>query len=269
MLGAEIEFFDAGDYPLRTTPEMLYRARRHLPRAKAGLRAQPLAGRPVQLRSSGGRAPRAGGAHHRAGAGHKPDPTVAYSAPPVFLFEPHQPEQCNFKPNVILNIDEVWERSARRSRCWPRRSTSGTTTRASRCNAACRAARNSGAQHDLRRGVPAPLPAGRRRNWHEDPSSSAISVAPTAERSSPRSRHRGVATVHEAHGPRRSDEALHAPGLAGRQRRRQRSDGAGPPRRQLDAARRRRAVPPRRHPRRRRSPPTTRTACSATCWPRR
>jgi len=27
----------------------------------------------------------------------------------VFLFEPHQPEQCNFKPQVILNIDEVWE----------------------------------------------------------------------------------------------------------------------------------------------------------------
>ncbi|MBP0685870.1 hypothetical protein J8J21_22760, partial [Mycobacterium tuberculosis] len=25
-------------------------------------------------------------------AGHKPDPTRAYSAPPVFLFEPHQPE---------------------------------------------------------------------------------------------------------------------------------------------------------------------------------
>ena len=42
-------------------------------------------------------------------AGHKPDPDRAYAAPPVFLFEPHQPEQCNFKPNVILNIDEVWE----------------------------------------------------------------------------------------------------------------------------------------------------------------
>ena len=30
-------------------------------------------------------------------------------APPVFLFEPHQPEMCNFKPQVILNIDEVWD----------------------------------------------------------------------------------------------------------------------------------------------------------------
>ena len=43
-------------------------------------------------------------------AGHKPDPSRAYAAPPVFLFEPHQPEMCNFKPNVILNIDSVWEK---------------------------------------------------------------------------------------------------------------------------------------------------------------
>ena len=28
-------------------------------------------------------------------------------APPVFLFEPHQPEQCDFKPQVLLDITEV------------------------------------------------------------------------------------------------------------------------------------------------------------------
>jgi 4-oxalomesaconate hydratase len=41
--------------------------------------------------------------------GHKPDAKYKYSAPPVFLFEPHQPEMCNYKPNLILKIDEVWE----------------------------------------------------------------------------------------------------------------------------------------------------------------
>ena len=41
--------------------------------------------------------------------GHKPEAEYSYSAPPVFLFEPHQPEMCNFKPQVILNIDEVWD----------------------------------------------------------------------------------------------------------------------------------------------------------------
>ncbi len=31
-------------------------------------------------------------------------------APPVFFFEPHQPEQCNFKPQVLLDITPVWEK---------------------------------------------------------------------------------------------------------------------------------------------------------------
>ena len=33
-------------------------------------------------------------------------------APPVFLFEPHQPEQCDWKPNVLLDITPVWEKYA-------------------------------------------------------------------------------------------------------------------------------------------------------------
>src|SRR5262249_59049223 len=41
--------------------------------------------------------------------GHKRDGKCQCPARPVFLFEPHQPEMCNFKPQVILNIDEVWE----------------------------------------------------------------------------------------------------------------------------------------------------------------
>jgi len=28
---------------------------------------------------------------------------------PVFLFEPHQPEQCDWKPNVLLDVTPVWE----------------------------------------------------------------------------------------------------------------------------------------------------------------
>jgi 4-oxalomesaconate hydratase len=40
--------------------------------------------------------------------GHKPEAPVI-GAPPVFFFEPHQPEQCNFKPQVLLDITPVWE----------------------------------------------------------------------------------------------------------------------------------------------------------------
>jgi 4-oxalomesaconate hydratase len=32
----------------------------------------------------------------------------ASGAPPVVLFEPHQPEQCRWEPNVLLDITEVW-----------------------------------------------------------------------------------------------------------------------------------------------------------------
>ena len=31
-------------------------------------------------------------------------------APPVFMFEPHQPEQCEFKPEILLDITQVWEK---------------------------------------------------------------------------------------------------------------------------------------------------------------
>ena len=39
--------------------------------------------------------------------GHEPAIPVL-GAPPVFLFEPHQPEQCDFKPQVLLDITPVW-----------------------------------------------------------------------------------------------------------------------------------------------------------------
>lgn len=109
ILGAEIEFFDAGDYPLRSNPEMLDRLVDIYRELKPSFVLthslhdpynfdHPLATHIAQEARVIAQA-----------AGHKPDPTRAYSAPPVFLFEPHQPEQCDYKPNVILNIDDVWE----------------------------------------------------------------------------------------------------------------------------------------------------------------
>jgi 4-oxalomesaconate hydratase len=110
ILGAEIEYFDAGDYPLRTTDKMMERAIdvfRELDPSFVLTHSledpynvdHPEATRFAQEARIVAQA-----------AGHKPDPSRAYAAPPVFLFEPHQPEMCNFKPNVILNIDSVWER---------------------------------------------------------------------------------------------------------------------------------------------------------------
>ena len=109
LLGAEIEFFDAGDYPLRTTPAMLDRLIDINHEVKPSFILTHALHDPYNVDH-----PEAARLAQEArivaqAAGHKPDPARSYSAPPVFLFEPHQPEQCDFKPNVIVNIDEVWE----------------------------------------------------------------------------------------------------------------------------------------------------------------
>jgi 4-oxalomesaconate hydratase len=109
LLGAEIEFFDAGDYPLRSTPAMLDR----LIDVNHDLKPSFILTHSLQDPYNVDH-PEASRLAQEAriiaqAAGHKPDPARAYSAPPLFLFEPHQPEQCDFKPNVIVNIDEVWE----------------------------------------------------------------------------------------------------------------------------------------------------------------
>lgn len=109
LLGAEIEFMNAGDYPLRTTPAMLDRAIDIFHELSPSFVLTHALEDPYNVDH-----PEAARFAQEAriiaqAAGHKPDPDRAYAAPPVFLFEPHQPEQCNFRPNVILNIDEVWE----------------------------------------------------------------------------------------------------------------------------------------------------------------
>src|SRR3954463_146714 len=48
--------------------------------------------------------------------GHNPEQKVL-GAPPVFLFEPHQPEQCAWKPDVLLDITPVWEKKRAAIEC--------------------------------------------------------------------------------------------------------------------------------------------------------
>ena len=40
-------------------------------------------------------------------------------APPVFFFEPHQPEQSDFKPNVLLDITEAFALKQKAMECLP------------------------------------------------------------------------------------------------------------------------------------------------------
>jgi len=109
MLGGEIEFFDCGDYPMKVTEADLDRLvdlyRELQPEFILTHSLEdpynfdhPLAARVAQ------EARIIAQAH-----GHKPGGKVL-GAPGVFLFEPHQTEQCNWKPQVLLDITPVWEK---------------------------------------------------------------------------------------------------------------------------------------------------------------
>ena len=116
VLGAEIAFLDAGDYPLRDTDELADRIvtvfrevnpdvvlthtladpynHDHPTAAQLALRARVLA----------------------QAAGY-PAPGEPIGAPSVFLFEPHQPEMCGFKPDLLLDITSVFDTKREAMEC--------------------------------------------------------------------------------------------------------------------------------------------------------
>ncbi|MFD1824616.1 MULTISPECIES: PIG-L deacetylase family protein [Mumia] len=107
-LGAEVRFFDAGDYPLIATAELtdqLVRLYREL--APDVVLTHPLddpynADHPAAARM-------ALDARVLAQAVGYPADGEPLGAPPVFYFEPHQPEMCGFVPEVLLDITEVFD----------------------------------------------------------------------------------------------------------------------------------------------------------------
>jgi len=107
-LGGETIFFDLGDYPMRVPDEALYRLvdifREHRPEFVLSHSLQDPYNFDHPLATHVAQEARIIAQAH----GHKPEERVI-GAPGVFLFEPHQPEQCNWKPQVILDISEVWE----------------------------------------------------------------------------------------------------------------------------------------------------------------
>ncbi|WP_156760059.1 PIG-L deacetylase family protein [Microbacterium karelineae] len=124
-LGAEIEFLDAGDYPLVESHETVQRLvdvmRRvqptvvlthpladpyngdHPAAARMALQARVLA-QAIGVANSDGSYPAQGD---------------IIGAPPVFFFEPHQPEQCDFTPNVLLDITDAFPKKRQAMECLP------------------------------------------------------------------------------------------------------------------------------------------------------
>jgi 4-oxalomesaconate hydratase len=112
VLGAEIEFLDAGDYPLRESDELIDRIVRGYREVNPAVvlthaLADPYNGDHPAAAQMALRA------RVLAQAVGYPAPGEPIGAPPVFLFEPHQPEMCGFKPDVLLDITPVFEAKRR------------------------------------------------------------------------------------------------------------------------------------------------------------
>lgn len=116
ILGAQVEFFDLSDYPLRVTDEALmrlvdvYRAEQPAFVLSHSLKDPYNFDHPLAMHV-------AQEARIIAQAeGHIPGQKVV-GAPPVYAFEPHQTEQCEWTPNVFLDITEVWDVKRRAIEC--------------------------------------------------------------------------------------------------------------------------------------------------------
>ena len=118
QLGAEIEFLDAGDYPLVESQELVDRlVRVHRDVEPAVVLTHTLADpyngdHPAAARM-------AVQARILAQAIGYDAPGEPLGAPPVFFFEPHQPEQCDFRPDVLLDITSVFDRKRKAMECLP------------------------------------------------------------------------------------------------------------------------------------------------------
>ena len=116
ILGGEVEFWDIGDYPMRVSDETLFRLvdlYRTLQPAFVLSHSvkdpynfdHPLAMHVAQEARVIAQA-----------EGHNPGQKIL-GAPPVYAFEPHQPEQCGWEPNTFLDITEVWDTKRRAIEC--------------------------------------------------------------------------------------------------------------------------------------------------------
>ena len=113
---SDIQFWDLGDYPITLPEDSLFRLA-DLMRAKKPGAVLTHSKRDIYNHDHPAVTDFAQHARIVAQAhGHNPGIPVL-GAPPVFLFEPHQPEQCDWRPTVLLDITPVWAKKRAAIEC--------------------------------------------------------------------------------------------------------------------------------------------------------
>lgn len=109
ILGAEIRFFDCGDYPLRPTDELAHQMVLEYRRSQPEIVLTHPLSDPYNFDHPDTAQLTLRTRVYAQAAGY-PAEEKKLGVPPVFMFEPNQPEQCDFKPDVLLDITSVFDR---------------------------------------------------------------------------------------------------------------------------------------------------------------
>lgn len=107
ILGAEISFLDKGDYPLRPTDGLYDEVVATIRAVQPSVILTHPAYDPYNLDHTLAHEVVLRARMIAQAAGHDPA-TRPIGAPQVLQFEPHQPEQCGFKPDLLLDVTEVF-----------------------------------------------------------------------------------------------------------------------------------------------------------------
>jgi 4-oxalomesaconate hydratase len=116
ILGARITFLDAGDYPLRPTPEVIDALVKAMRQDRPSVILTHAASDPYNLDHPKAAEITLEARVYAQAHGYPADPPVL-GAPPVYRFEPHQPEMCGFMPDVLLDITPVFDRKRKAMEC--------------------------------------------------------------------------------------------------------------------------------------------------------
>ena len=112
----DIQFWDLGDYPINLTQDAFFRLvdvyRAIHPQFMLTHSEKDIYNHDHPSVSAWAQNARITAQAH----GHNPGQKVL-GAPPVFLFEPHQPEQCAWKPDVLLDISSAWDKKRAAIEC--------------------------------------------------------------------------------------------------------------------------------------------------------
>jgi len=116
ILGSQIRFFDAGDYPLHDTSaltdELVQEFRGFQPTTVITHSARD----PYNTDHDAANRMTMNARIYAQAMGY-PSPHKHLGAPPVFYFEPHQSEMCGFTPDVLLDVTPVFEKKVEAMHC--------------------------------------------------------------------------------------------------------------------------------------------------------